>query len=75
MQRALIHFATIAFFLSYSFARSSEQIALGDEGRQLSDYACPDHHYMVHLFSSDPLVIYIPEFITREEASHLQAVR
>jgi prolyl 4-hydroxylase len=35
---------------------------------------CSPHLYNVHLFSEDPLVIYIPNFITPEESAHLQAV-
>ncbi|ETN41531.1 uncharacterized protein HMPREF1541_03467 [Cyphellophora europaea CBS 101466] len=40
--------------------------------KPLQALACPDHKYKVHLVSRDPLVIYIPEFITAEEAKHLQ---
>jgi hypothetical protein len=35
---------------------------------------CPDHRYTVHLFSKDPLIIYISDFITEEEASHLEGI-
>ena len=38
------------------------------------NYTCPTHLYNVHIFSHDPLVIYIPSFITEAEASHLQAM-
>lgn len=38
------------------------------------NYTCPQHLYNVQIFSEDPLVIYIPEFITPEEAEHLQSI-
>ncbi|KAF2809716.1 uncharacterized protein BDZ99DRAFT_444194 [Mytilinidion resinicola] len=36
------------------------------------DSGCPDHAYKVLLFSQDPLVIYIPNFLTAEEADYLE---
>ncbi|KAF2184310.1 hypothetical protein K469DRAFT_750925 [Zopfia rhizophila CBS 207.26] len=39
-----------------------------------TNYTCPHHLYSVQIFSEDPLVIYIHEFITAVEASHLQKV-
>lgn len=33
---------------------------------------CPEHLYTVQIFSEDPLIIYIPNFITPEEAKHLK---
>ncbi|KAF2117643.1 hypothetical protein BDV96DRAFT_570604 [Lophiotrema nucula] len=36
------------------------------------NYTCPHHLYNVQIFSEDPLVIYIPSFITEHEAAHLQ---
>ncbi|KAF2262278.1 hypothetical protein CC78DRAFT_534939 [Lojkania enalia] len=38
------------------------------------NYTCPHHLYRVQIFSEDPLIIYIPEFITPAEAAHLQEV-
>lgn len=38
------------------------------------NYTCPQHLYNVQIFSEDPLIIYIPEFITAEEAAHLQTI-
>jgi prolyl 4-hydroxylase len=35
---------------------------------------CPEHLYKTHIFSTDPLVIYIPNFITPEESEHLQSI-
>jgi prolyl 4-hydroxylase len=35
---------------------------------------CAPHLYTTHIFSIDPLVIYIPNFITPAESAHLQAV-
>jgi prolyl 4-hydroxylase len=36
--------------------------------------SCPEHLYQTHIFSTDPLVIYIPNFITPSESAHLQSV-
>ncbi|KAF2021466.1 hypothetical protein BU24DRAFT_21200 [Aaosphaeria arxii CBS 175.79] len=38
------------------------------------NYTCPEHLYNVQIFSEDPLIIYIPSFITAEEAEHLQSI-
>lgn len=38
------------------------------------NYSCPEHLYNVQIFSEDPLIIYIPEFITESEASHLESI-
>jgi prolyl 4-hydroxylase len=35
---------------------------------------CPPHLYTTHILSTDPLVIYIPNFITSPESAHLQAI-
>jgi prolyl 4-hydroxylase len=35
-------------------------------------YQCPDHEYKVMLFSQDPLVVYISNFLTAEEADYLE---
>lgn len=32
---------------------------------------CPKHKYQTHLLSEDPLVVYIDNFISKEEAAHL----
>lgn len=36
---------------------------------------CRDQEYTVHLFSEDPLVIYIDSFISAEEAIQLNSMR
>jgi len=36
---------------------------------------CPHHAYNIHIFSRDPLVIYIQSFLSNEEAEHLVRVR
>jgi len=35
---------------------------------------CAEHLLRIHIFSLDPLVIYIPDFITEFEAQHLQMI-
>jgi prolyl 4-hydroxylase len=39
-----------------------------------SDYTCHDPPYKVHIVSKSPLVIYIANFLTKEERVHLQAI-
>lgn len=51
---------------------AAKQIVVGNK-ESISE-TCPEHHYNVHIFSKDPLVIYIPDFITEEEASHLREI-
>ncbi|KAH7125195.1 hypothetical protein B0J11DRAFT_435062 [Dendryphion nanum] len=40
----------------------------------IQNHTCPTHLYNVHIFSHDPLIIYIPSFITESEALHLQSI-
>jgi prolyl 4-hydroxylase len=35
---------------------------------------CPPHLYTTHILSTDPLVIYIPNFVTPSESQHLQSI-
>ncbi|KAI9697724.1 MAG: hypothetical protein M1820_007711 [Bogoriella megaspora] len=32
---------------------------------------CPDHSFQIHIFSANPLIIYIENFVSLSEASHL----
>jgi prolyl 4-hydroxylase len=43
-------------------------------GTTTRNYTCPHHLYNVQIFSEDPLIIYIPDFITLSEATHLQSI-
>lgn len=36
---------------------------------------CPDHNYNIRIFASSPLIIYIDNFISEEEAKHLIQLR
>lgn len=36
---------------------------------------CPGDEYSVHIFSKEPLVIYIKNFLSAEERSHLLDIR
>lgn len=40
----------------------------------LAESACDIPSYSVHLLSKNPLVIYLPNFLTAKEAAHVQAV-
>lgn len=46
-------------------------LALEDGGHTV----CPEDNYSVHLFSKEPLVVYIESFISKEERAHLLEVR
>ena len=39
------------------------------------NYTCPPHHYTVHVYSREPLVLYIENFLTDEERAHLLNIR
>jgi len=39
------------------------------------DLSCPDHAFQTHYLSTDPLVVYIPGFLSEEEADHLVKIR
>lgn len=49
-------------------------LALLAAASNTQNYTCPHHLYNVQIFSEDPLIIYIPEFITPDEAVHLQSI-
>ena len=42
--------------------------------KPLKQASCPEHYYKIHFVSRDPLVIYVPDFITADEAKHLQRI-
>ena len=46
---------------------AQEQVSLGTDG-------CEKAPYSVHILSRDPLVIYLPSFLTEREARHVQEV-
>ena len=35
------------------------------------DVSCPNHNYNIHILHRDPLIIYIPHFVSDAEAEHL----
>lgn len=47
----------------------SDRLVIPDE-----NLVCPDHGYNVHILSRDPLVIYIPDFLSGEESKHMVAI-
>ncbi|KAF2872396.1 hypothetical protein BDV95DRAFT_593776 [Massariosphaeria phaeospora] len=49
-------------------------LLVGVTASSKENITCPHHLYNVQIFSEDPLVIYIPDFITAEEAAHLQSI-
>jgi prolyl 4-hydroxylase len=58
---------------SYDIPLSQEkadQLVYPDTGLQ-----CDTHPYNVHIFSRSPLVIYIPNFISKVESKHMIEIR
>lgn len=51
---------------------NEDLLALDDWPANLT---CPEDSYSVHLFSKEPLVIYIENFLTVGERSHLLEIR
>lgn len=51
------------------FAKS-DHLVIPDES-----LVCPDYGYNVHILNRDPLVIYMPSFVSRQEAQHLVDIR
>ncbi|KAF2138502.1 uncharacterized protein K452DRAFT_321071 [Aplosporella prunicola CBS 121167] len=45
---------------------NSDRLAIPDES-----LVCPEHHYQTHILNRDPLVIYIEDFLSGEEAKHI----
>lgn len=39
------------------------------------DLQCPDHKYNIRIFSASPLIIYIENFVSEDEAAHLVQLR
>lgn len=39
------------------------------------DLLCPEHTFQTHYLSTDPLLVYIPGFLSEEEADHLVKIR
>ena len=55
-------------------AEAINQKPMAPQGLSLEGYTCTHPPYKIHIFSKSPLVIYIENFITAEERSHLHAV-
>ncbi|KAJ4294627.1 hypothetical protein N0V90_008318 [Kalmusia sp. IMI 367209] len=49
-------------------------LALLTRATSTNNYTCPQHLYSVQIFSEDPLIIYIPGFLTETEAQHLESI-
>lgn len=54
--------------------RSLPLIALIASASSTKNSTCPQHLYSVQIFSEDPLVIYIPGFLTESEAQYLESI-
>ena len=52
--------------------RLNESLLAMDDGAELS---CPPDAYVVHVFSKAPLVLYVENFLSEEERTHLLEIR
>lgn len=76
-----IYIFLIAPALRQLFSPSEEDLAFDHQGPILNDTffslddgiepTCPPDNYRVHLLRRDPLVIYIEDFLSSEEADYL----
>lgn len=72
--------APLSRFLFGSLSERSHQEELSFEKSESlvipeQNLSCPHHAYNIHLFSKEPLVIYIESFLSDEEAEHLVRIR
>ena len=52
------------------------QLALNESFIALGEpLSCPSHNFDIHIFSREPLIIYITSFLSPEESQHLLAIR
>ncbi|KAH7094496.1 hypothetical protein FB567DRAFT_5059 [Paraphoma chrysanthemicola] len=49
-------------------------LTIAEQRSQTITTSCPPHNYTIHIFSTSPLVLYIPNFITPAESTYLQSV-
>lgn len=63
--------------LSYPFHTHDELLPSTSETTRFDDLrreyaiACPEHHYRTHIFSRDPLIIYIENYLLPDETRYL----
>lgn len=63
----------ISFFSTATFALVATLVApvLSQDQKPIPEYVCTHPPYKVHMISKSPLVVYIVDFITPAERSHL----
>ena len=85
----LLPFAFILFFASgplkdFIYGKSASSTLTTHEAPRLDteklvlpekDLSCPEHTFQTHYLSTDPLVVYISGFLSKEEADHLVKIR
>jgi prolyl 4-hydroxylase len=62
------------YFSIFVLALFASNVRGSAEQTPLMDYSCKHPPYTINLFSKAPLVIYISNFLTPEERSHLQEI-
>jgi prolyl 4-hydroxylase len=81
--------AAIYVFLNGPFSGVSQGQSSSDESYDIplsqekadqlvypdADLKCDAHPYNVHVFSRSPLVIYIPDFLSKVESEHMVEIR
>jgi prolyl 4-hydroxylase len=65
---------TLSFLILLVLANATRGSTENRGQDPLSVGACNHPPYTIHLFSKAPLVIYIEDFLTPEERSHLQEI-
>lgn len=55
-------------------AQAQEVLETSGDEYNLDDFVCDNGNYEIYLFSHDPLVIYITNFVSPFERQHLQRI-
>lgn len=54
---------------------NADLLALEDSSNNSLNYTCPPNRYTVHIYSREPLVVYVENFLTPSERTHLLEIR
>jgi hypothetical protein len=63
-----------SFIVTSLLVAAATVAALDSQASLKSDYRCPKSAYTVHIFSQDPQIIYLENFILPEEIQHLRKI-
>lgn len=54
-----------------SLSSTEPEIAFFEKMQKEYAVACPDHQYQTHIFSEDPVMVYIENYLHADEAKYL----